>query len=240
MRAALVVALLVAGCGGADPCDGIDGTCLAIHVDPSTVRELEQLDFDITFGADHGTATSRAATGRTITLPAATAIALGASTAASLPVRVKVSGVLGGAIVGRAEVSVTLARGQHASARLQLGLAGDGGVPDLAADGGCTPGALYCGGHALEGDPTTLYRCTTTGPVIRGGCVAGCEVRPGRDDRCLGAGGPCFVTGQYCGGDKLAGDPQTLYRCDGSDMPPVIRICPNVCKIIPGDDDMCL
>lgn len=237
---ALVAAVALTACGAADPCDGIAGACLALHVDPSSVREVDQLDFDIVYGADHGTASTRAPVGRTIALPAATAIALGAvASPVPLPVRVRISGVVAGDVVGRAEVALTIARDEHASARVQLGpLLLDGGAVDLG-DAGCQPGGLYCGGDKLEGDPNTLYRCTTSGPIIRGACAAGCEVRPGRDDRCRAAGGPCTLNGRYCGGDELPGDPQTLYRCDGTDNPPVVMVCANGCAIAVNDDDYC-
>jgi hypothetical protein len=219
---------MLAGCAP-DPCAGIAGACLALHIDPSTVREVEQLDFDITYGTDHGTATSRAPSGQTITLPAVTAIA------AQGQLRIKISGVLGGAIAGRAQVSRTLMPGEHASERVQLG----SGAVDLGST--CTIGGVYCGGNELEGDPNTLYKCTATGPVIRGACVGGCEIRAaGKDDACRGVGGPCVIPGRYCGGDKLPGDPQVLYRCDGTQMPPVVMSCQSGCQIRPGDDDECL
>jgi hypothetical protein len=241
MRAVVALVLLGAACGAPDPCTGIAVTCLALHIDPSSVREVHQLDFDIQYGSDHGTASSRAPAGRTIVLPAATAIALGAATSSTtpLPLRVRISGVFGDDVVGRAELALTVARDEHASARVALGpLSNDGGAPDFG-DGGCQIGGFYCGGDKLEGDPNTLYRCAATGPVIRGACVASCEVRPGRDDRCRAAGGPCTVNGRYCGGDELPGDPQTLYRCDGTENPPVVMVCANGCAIQTGDDDFC-
>ena len=50
-------------------------------------------------------------------------------------------------------------------------------------------------------------------PTVRGVCTYGCILRPGLDDTCRGGGGICSVGGFYCGGDKLDGDPQTLYKC---------------------------
>lgn len=53
-----------------------------------------------------------------------------------------------------------------------------------------------------------------------------------------GGGGSCVVGGSYCGGDKLSGDPNTLYRCTGG-TPTVLSHCANGCAIIPGQDDVC-
>jgi hypothetical protein len=42
----------------------------------------------------------------------------------------------------------------------------------------------------------------------------------------------------YCGGDKLDGDPQTLYRCmAGVGTSPFT--CPAGCAVRSGGDDMC-
>jgi hypothetical protein len=35
----------------------------------------------------------------------------------------------------------------------------------------------------------------------------------------LAAPGDCVAGGLYCGGDKLAGDPQTLYQCNAGGVP---------------------
>lgn len=51
--------------------------------------------------------------------------------------------------------------------------------------------------------------------------------------------GSCVVGGSYCGGDKLAGDPDTLYRCNADGTGTVIRKCENGCSVNPGRDDSC-
>ncbi|HMG56681.1 MAG TPA: hypothetical protein VK601_24440 [Kofleriaceae bacterium] len=53
------------------------------------------------------------------------------------------------------------------------------------------------------------------------------------------AGATCFVGGLYCGGDKISGDKNTLYRCTGTGAPAVVRHCASGCAIHPGDDDAC-
>jgi len=52
-------------------------------------------------------------------------------------------------------------------------------------------------------------------------------------------GSSCFVGGQYCGGDKISGDKNTLYRCTGSGAPAKIRTCANGCAVHAGTDDAC-
>ena len=244
MKRALLIACLYAGCAG-DPCDGVAGACLAVHVDSPSAREVTQLALDVSYGADRGSAVTRRADGAALSLPVATAIALG-NLPAPLAVRVVVSGVLLGASVGSGEAATTVAPGQHASVRVSLGSVTDGGIdarPDGGADlaAGCMPGGLYCGGDKLVGDANTLYQCSSSGPPTpRGTCVAGCQVRAGRDDACAANGGPCMQNGLYCGGDKVPGDPKTLYRCDGTANPPVVMVCTIGCQVIAGQNDGCL
>jgi hypothetical protein len=52
-------------------------------------------------------------------------------------------------------------------------------------------------------------------------------------------GASCFVGGQYCGGDKISGDKNTLYRCTGTGAPAKIRTCANGCAVHAGTDDAC-
>lgn len=53
------------------------------------------------------------------------------------------------------------------------------------------------------------------------------------------SGSSCFVGGLYCGGDKISGDKNTLYRCTGTGAPTVVRHCASGCAIHAGDDDAC-
>jgi hypothetical protein len=53
------------------------------------------------------------------------------------------------------------------------------------------------------------------------------------------AGSTCFVGGAYCGGDKVTGDKNTLFRCTGTGAPTVIRKCASGCAVHTGDDDAC-
>ncbi|HVY46548.1 MAG TPA: hypothetical protein VHB21_11745 [Minicystis sp.] len=114
--------------------------------------------------------------------------------------------------------------------------------------GGCVPGGLYCGGDKVHGDASTLYRCTsgTSGTVVEH-CSAGCSVNSGRDDACNASGGGggshgsggCVHGGLYCGGDKVTGDVNTLYRCTSGDGGTVVEHCAHGCEVNAGADDAC-
>jgi hypothetical protein len=163
-------------------------------------------------------------------LPAVTAIELG-TLAAPITVALVVAGERGGAVVGSAVATTPVAPGAHVSLHLTL----------TAGPTGCTDGALYCGGDKLPGDPQTLYRCNAGRvPTARGACAGGCLVRSGQNDACKGTGGTCVVPGFYCGGDKLDGDPQTLYTCEAGGGGTVKTVCANGCQINKaGQDDGC-
>jgi len=47
------------------------------------------------------------------------------------------------------------------------------------------------------------------------------------------------VTGRYCGGDKVNGDPNVLYRCNEGQTISVVQRCANGCQINKNDDDSC-
>jgi hypothetical protein len=49
----------------------------------------------------------------------------------------------------------------------------------------------------------------------------------------------CVDAAFYCGGDQLAGDPDTLYQCDVGAVPQARGRCTHGCTINPADDDAC-
>ncbi len=107
--------------------------------------------------------------------------------------------------------------------------------------GGCTAGGFYCGGDKVVGDPSTLYRCTggTSGTVAEH-CSYGCSVNAGQDDSCNPKPAvSCTPGGYYCGGDKVVGDSNTLYRCTGGTSGTIVEKCGNGCGVTPGQDDKC-
>ncbi len=54
-----------------------------------------------------------------------------------------------------------------------------------------------------------------------------------------GHAGGCVTGGSYCGGDKLAGNANTLYRCNADGSGTVIRVCARGCSVNAGRDDSC-
>ena len=219
---ALVLAL--AACGTTDPCDGTS-TCVALHVASPTIHRIDQLELDLLFGTVHSTVTTQDGS-HTTALPAETAIVLDLS--APVTLGVVAAGKLSGTVLGTGAGQVAIAPGHHASIELEL-------APPEA----CVAASLYCGGDKVAGDPMTLYECDAGGvPQARGTCTYGCIIEPGNDDACRGGGGTCVTGGHYCGGDKLDGDPGTLYVCSAGVGTSPMR-CPNGCAVVPGSDDMC-
>ena len=222
------LALVVVACGDpAGPCDDVAGTCLAIRVESATIRELDHLELDVLHGNRHGTTTTQPSGGGVAALPLETAIELAVPGEVPIEVGVVAAAKLAGTVLGLGAGSTSLAPDQHGTLTIVLAPPED-----------CTAGGYYCGGDKLAGDPDTLYQCNAGGvPLARGRCELGCIVRPTDDDACRGAGG-CFEGSDYCGGDKLDGDPQTLYTCTaGAGTNP--RVCPNGCVVETSDDDHC-
>lgn len=115
---------------------------------------------------------------------------------------------------------------------------GGGGEPSTW----CPNDALYCGGDYVPGDPSTLYRCSNHRLSEESYCDHGCHVMPsGYNDYCNPAPslGWCPNNGLYCGGDYIAGDPNTLYRCTSHQLS-VEEQCANGCMVNPdGVNDRC-
>lgn len=115
-------------------------------------------------------------------------------------------------------------------------------TPTSAPDGrvACVEGGYYCGGERLTGDSRSLHRCNKDGSgTLTTTCATSCIVAPpGKDDACSAAPS-CVVNGTYCGGDKVNGDPNVLYRCNSGNTISVVRRCANGCQINKNDDDTC-
>ncbi len=206
---------------------------LRVDVVSATISTIDQLELDVVYGDRHATTTTQAPGGRTTPLPLSTAIVLDEDVLdrtgdAPLAIGVVAAGKLGASVLGTGAASASVAPGAHARMVLELSPIED-----------CTAGAFYCGGDRLAGDPQTLYQCNAGGvPIARGVCASGCLVRPTRDDVCRASPGVCQDGGRYCGGDKLDGDPQTLYVCmNGAGTSPVA--CPDGCVVRDGVDDVC-
>ena len=232
---ALAAALAaLAACGDPpDPCAGAAGTCLAITVTAGSLDgdRLDQLELDILYGGLHDTATTQEPSGAA-RLPVTTALRIDASapgSGAAPPIAaVVVAAKLAGAVLGSGAASPELVPGAHVAVEIEL-----------APPGPCQAGSFYCGGDKLAGDPGVLYLCTGGGvPTARGRCALECIVNTQNDDACRAVGGPCVEGGFYCGGDKLDGDPRSLYQCVGG-VGKNRRDCANGCAIRPGQDDAC-
>ena len=50
---------------------------------------------------------------------------------------------------------------------------------------------------------------------------------------------PCVPGGYYCGGDKVMGDPDVLYRCDHGDVGTPLEVCMYGCFVHANEDDTC-
>lgn len=221
MKRLLLLAL--AGCGSGDPCDDVTGRCITLDVSSTTIERIDLLELDVLYGNRHGTSST---SDGVVDLPLSTAIALPGTGA--IDVGVVAAGKLAGGVLGTGAAQLELAAGAHA--RLAL---------SLAPRPGCTPDRLYCGGDMLDGDALTLYQCNATGvPHARGRCLHACSQRT-PDDQCDAGNDPCFEGGYYCGGDKVAGDPQSLYRCTGGVGADRV-VCSDGCIVAPaGSDDHC-
>lgn len=226
MRTVAIVAVLAA-CGDDDPCANVEGTCIAVHVSSPMIEAIDQLELDVLYGEQHGTSATQLGGGGTVDLPLSTTIALVID--AETHVGVVGAGKLAGNVLGTGAASTMVRPGTRTAMELVL-----------AEPAVCVAGAFYCGGDKLAGDPQTLYQCNGGGvPLARGRCMHGCDVRPADDDVCLGGPMTCVDGGFYCGGNELAGDPRTLYRCSGG-QPTAPMPCANGCEIAPaGRDDRC-
>jgi hypothetical protein len=52
-------------------------------------------------------------------------------------------------------------------------------------------------------------------------------------------GSTCVVGGRYCGGDKISGNTNDLYRCTGTGSPTLVQSCGHGCEVRSGEDDVC-
>lgn len=90
--------------------------------------------------------------------------------------------------------------------------------------------------------PLTLYHCNgpNAAPTATA-CRNGCQVMPpGVDDQCYQGLAPCHAgwVGGNCG-SAIGGDVNTLYHCNGNNLP-TVTYCPRGCHIAaPGVDDYC-
>lgn len=218
MKRAVLAAYLVA-CGG----DGVDlcsdttrATCLAVTVTSNMDLEIDTLELDILQGEFHESMSTMGV--GNARLPVTTAIYdMPVSTE---PLVISAAGKLFGAVL-----AVGWARTTSPQVEIEIASV----PPDCAA------GALYCG-TSPDGDLGVLYKCDADRvPIARGRCQQTCTPREG-DDTCTHSE-PC-LTGTYCGGNKVEGDPQSLFTCNNG-VATLSMVCVTRCLIRPGDDDRC-
>ena len=225
MRAALLLVALAA-CSDPDPCAGL-GACVRLHVQSSTVDRIDTLELDIVYGTRHATTSTQAGGGEVVDLPLVTGVEV--ATTEAVRVGIVAAGKRSGNVLGTGAGVAMLDPGEHADLTI-----------DLAPVATCKAGSRYCGGDKLAGDSSTLYACNSGGvPLARGVCPGACLVQLSDDDVCAAVGGTCTDGGKYCGGDKLPGDPQTLYVCaQGAGTQPMT--CADGCVVAPaGSNDHC-
>lgn len=97
---------------------------------------------------------------------------------------------------------------------------------------------LYCGGNGVTGDSRTLYRCTGGSVSVAEVCIE-CERMPvGYNDRCKSMACP-YGNGQYCGGNGIGGNTNTLYQCTDGEVT-TVQVCASGCERMPvGYNDRC-
>jgi hypothetical protein len=116
------------------------------------------------------------------------------------------------------------------------------GINDQCAAAGLCPSGdgLYCGSNGVPGDRNTLYRCSGGSLSVVQTCANGCQRMPaGINDQCAAAGSCPYGNGLYCGGNRVSGDPNTLYYCSGGSLS-VSQTCASGCQVMPpGVNDHC-
>jgi len=229
-RALLAVAgaaAVLAAChlGPEDRC-GAATTCVNVEVNGYPFKEIDQLTFDVVYGTRHANTTIDA--GGAISLPTSVPLTFALTDPALIDVELIAAGKLGGRVLGADARSIQLQLGDQISATLLL-----------FSIRACTEGAVYCGGTGdIIAESQTLYRCTGGLPVYYARCAEACSPHFTDHGECVGLG-LCSDGGHYCGGNKLDGDPSTLYVCKDFDATAPV-LCPSGCVIRGGDgSDAC-
>lgn len=117
-----------------------------------------------------------------------------------------------------------------------VGCTADDNAPnELSAGPAQTNGAHADDGDGDEGPPPnddpSIGADTVDPPDAEPKTDAGADIVP--------SGGTCVAGGLYCGGDKVIGAADTLYKCNGPGTPTVVEKCAAGCMINAGSDDSC-
>ncbi len=119
MKSALIFLLFLSGCIDRDPCAGVKGTCLGLHVTGS--GQVDQLRVQLD-GVAHLDAATPSAPGVAHDLPVTTAIFL---PSVSGRLDVSIFGLLASVAIGEARATVMIRPSQHLLLELALGQSGD-------------------------------------------------------------------------------------------------------------------
>ena len=119
------------------------------------------------------------------------------------------------------------------------------GTTTTLPDGGGTVALPLATAIALETDHDNTIAVVAAGKLsgtVQGTGAATLELAAGAHGTLaihLAPPEDCVAGSFYCGGDKLAGDPDVLYECNAGGVPLAQRRCPDGCAVNPGDDDAC-
>jgi len=97
----------------------------------------------------------------------------------------------------------------------------------------------------VTGDPPIQVGVVAAGKLgagVQGTGAASASVAPGSHVTVALELSPieaCNAGAYYCGGDRLAGDPKTLYQCNAGGVPIARGRCTGDCAVRPGKDDVC-
>src|SRR5688572_24053020 len=143
-RSSLAAVLALAACGGdnTDPCDAIEGTCVAVHVATDLVPQIDNLALDLLIGGRHATAQTAETSGGAVDLPVATAVAIDPAPTDALRVDVLAGVSSLGSLRATGYATTTVTGDDHVRVDITL----DAPLP-------CDVGATYCGGVEIPGDP---------------------------------------------------------------------------------------
>lgn len=111
-----------------------------------------------------------------------------------------------------------------------------------ASQTACTNIGLVCGGDGNPGEPRILYRCLGGHLTFERSCASGCQRGRGNADDACKPRPPavhCSMDGWFCGGDRVDGDPNVLYRCADQGLY-IESVCSAGCAVDPdGIADRC-
>jgi hypothetical protein len=121
----------------------------------------------------------------------------------------------------------------------------DGHGTTTTTPGGGTVALPVATAIAIDTDASATISIVAAGKLsgsVLGTGAATAELAPGAHGTVtihLAPPEDCVAGSNYCGGDKLAGDPDVLYVCNAGGVPIAQERCANGCTINPGDDDSC-